>query len=78
MSTATVAVIAENVVLLAAIITGGHLFRQGGGWQMKTPPVPKVPSSSPALKKGTDAAQQQADGDRPISILGGPSSGEAA
>jgi len=42
-STATIAVIAENVVLLAAIITGGHLFRQGGGWQFKTPPVPKAP-----------------------------------
>lgn len=43
MSTGTIAVIAENVVLLAAIITGGHLFRQGGGWQFKTPPVPKAP-----------------------------------
>jgi hypothetical protein len=43
-STGTIAVIAENVVLLAAIITGGHLFRQGGGWQLKTPPVPKAPA----------------------------------
>jgi hypothetical protein len=56
-STATIAVIAENVVILAAIITGGRLFRQGGGWQLKAPPVPKktgvtepADSAKPPLK----------------------------
>ena len=43
MSTVTVAIIAENAVILVAIVTAGHLFRQGGGWQWKTPPVPKAP-----------------------------------
>ena len=74
MSTATIAVIAENIVLLAAIITGGHLFRQGGGWQFKTPPVPK----QPAPPKDKPAEQPQADADEPLSILGGKSTGEAA
>ena len=81
MSTATIAVIAENVVFLAAIITGGHLFRQGGGWQFKTPPVPKTPAaaSSSAPKNSTGTAQQPpADGDRPLSVLGGESKGEVA
>ena len=72
MSTGTIAVIAENIVLLAAIITGGHLFRQGGGWQFKTPPVPK----QPARPKDKPAEQPQADSDRPLSILGGESLGE--
>ena len=74
MSTATIAVIAENVVLLAAIITGGHLFRQGGGWQFKTPPVPK----QPAPPKDKPAEQPQAADEERFSILGGKSTGEAA
>ena len=43
MNTADIAVIAENIVLLAAVITGYRLLRQGGGLQAKTPPVPKAP-----------------------------------
>ena len=39
----TIAIIAENAVIALAIVTGGLLFRQGGGWQFKTPPVPKAP-----------------------------------
>ena len=41
MSTMTIAVVAENAVLLAVIGAGWHLLRQGGGLQVKTPPVPK-------------------------------------
>ena len=37
MSTVTVAIIAENAVILVAIVTARNLFRQGGGWQWKTP-----------------------------------------
>jgi hypothetical protein len=41
-SAAITGIIAENVVILAAIGAGWRLFRQGGGWQFKTPPVPKA------------------------------------
>ena len=44
MSTATIAIIAENAVLLAAIAARWSLLRQGGGLQEKTPPVPRVPA----------------------------------
>ena len=53
MSAAVVAIIAENTVILAAITARWSLLRQGGGLQVKTPPVPKkAPSGQPA------AAQQ--------------------
>lgn len=41
MSTTAIALVAENTVLLAGIAAGWHLLRQGGGLQVKTPPVPK-------------------------------------
>ena len=41
MSAADIALVAENVVLLAAIAAGWHLLRQGGGLQLKTAPAPK-------------------------------------
>ena len=56
MSTVTVAIIAENAVILVAIVTAGHLFRQGGGWQWKTPPVPKAAPRREAEAK-TPAAE---------------------
>lgn len=52
MSAAIIGIIAENIVILAGIVTVGHLFRQGGGWQWKTPSVPKAPSQP---KGGTEA-----------------------
>ena len=42
MSAAIIGIIAENIVILAGIVTVGHLFRQGGGWQWKTPSAPKA------------------------------------
>jgi len=44
MSAADIALVAENVVLLAAIAAGWHLLRQGGGLQLKTAPAPKAPA----------------------------------
>lgn len=41
MSAADIALLAENFVILAFIAAGWHLLRQGGGLQVKTPPVPK-------------------------------------
>lgn len=41
MSVAVAAIIAENIVLLAGIGAGWHLLRQGGGVQVKAPPVQK-------------------------------------
>lgn len=35
------AIIAPDVVLLAAVITCWYLLRQGGGLQMKTAPAPR-------------------------------------
>jgi hypothetical protein len=52
MSSTTVALVAENAVLLAAIAAGWHLLRQGGGLQVKTPPVPKR-QAQPAADAGT-------------------------
>jgi hypothetical protein len=40
-STTAIALVAENAVLALAIGAGWHLLRQGGGLQVKTPPVPK-------------------------------------
>lgn len=45
MSTTAIALVAENAVLLATIAAGWHLLRQGGGLQVKTPPVPKRPAA---------------------------------
>lgn len=52
MSGTIVAVIAENIVILAAIGAGTVLLRQGGGLQVTTPPVPKKTAS------GTSAAEK--------------------
>lgn len=41
MNTTAIALVAENFVLALAIGAGWHLLRQGGGLQVKTPPVPK-------------------------------------
>lgn len=46
------AIIAPDVVLLAAVIAGWHLLRQGGGLQLKTAPAPR--QAAPA--KAPDAA----------------------
>jgi hypothetical protein len=51
MSAAVAAIIAENVVLLAAIGAGWRLLRQGGGVQVKAPP---------AQKKAPQATEQAA------------------
>jgi hypothetical protein len=53
MSSTTVALVAENAVLLAAIAAGWHLLRQGGGLQVKTPPVPKRQAQPAADAAGT-------------------------
>lgn len=53
MSTTAIALIAENFVLALAITAGWHLLRQGGGLQVKTPPVPKrqaQPAEAPAVE----------------------------
>lgn len=47
-STAAIAIIAENVVILAAIGARWSLLRQGGGLQEKTPPVPKKAPGEPS------------------------------
>jgi hypothetical protein len=52
MSAADIAIIAENVVILAVVGGGWHLLRQGGGLQVKTPPVPKR-QPQPAADTGT-------------------------
>lgn len=41
MNGAITAIIAENVILLAAISAGYRLLKQGGGVQVKPVPVPK-------------------------------------
>jgi hypothetical protein len=41
MNPVTVALVAENAVILAVVAAGWSLLRQGGGLQAKTPPVPK-------------------------------------
>jgi hypothetical protein len=51
-NTTAIALVAENAVLLAAIGAGWHLLRQGGGLQVKTPPVPKR-QPQPADAAGT-------------------------
>jgi hypothetical protein len=51
----TVALVAENAVLLAVIAAGWHLLRQGGGLQVKTPPPKK------AAQPGDTAAMNPAD-----------------
>ena len=45
-------------MILVAIVTAGHLFRQGGGWQSKTP-VPKAAPRREAEAK-TPAAENPA------------------
>jgi hypothetical protein len=55
-STTAIALVAENTVLLAGIAAGWHLLRQGGGLQVKTPPVPKRQAQDKA-----DAAGQAPD-----------------
>jgi hypothetical protein len=44
-STAGIAIIAENAVILAAVGAGWSLLRQGGGLQVKPVPVPKKASA---------------------------------
>jgi hypothetical protein len=51
-STTAIALIAENFVLALGIAAGWHLLRQGGGLQVKTPPVPKR-LAQPAADTGT-------------------------
>ena len=53
MSAADIAIIAENVVILAGIAGAWHLLKQGGGLQVKTPPVPKrqpEPQQAPSVE----------------------------
>lgn len=70
MNPSDLAIIAENAVLIVAIITGGHLFRQGGGWQFKTPPVPKAASQpQPAITTQMPKADEN-DSPIPFSRLG--------
>ena len=52
MSNTAIALIAENAVILAIVAAGWHLLRQGGGLQVKTPPVPKR-QAQPAAEAGT-------------------------
>ena len=52
MSPVTVALVAENLVFALGIAAGWHLLRQGGGLQVKTPPVPKR-QAQPAAEAGT-------------------------
>ena len=35
------AIIAPDIVMLAAVGAGWHLLRKGGGLQLKTPPAPR-------------------------------------
>jgi hypothetical protein len=47
-SAAGLSIIAENAVLLAAVIAGYRLLKQGGGLQVKAPPVTKkAPGAAP-------------------------------
>ena len=59
MNGAITAIIAENVILLAAIGAGWALLRQGGGLQVKPVPVPKAPpqqSAPPVAAADPDTA----------------------
>ena len=51
MSAAGLSIIAENVVVLGIVIAGYRLLKQGGGLQVKAPPVTKK-----AAAGETDAA----------------------
>ena len=53
MSPVTVALVAENFVFALGIAAGWHLLRQGGGLQVKTPPVPKRQAQPTADAAGT-------------------------
>lgn len=49
MSTTAIALVAENFVLALGIAAAYLLLRQGGGLQVKTPPVPRQqPQDKPA------------------------------
>lgn len=48
MSAVDIAIIAENAVILAAVIIGGRLLKQGGGLQLKSAPLPKKAPQAPA------------------------------
>ena len=80
MSTADLAIIALAGLNLAQ--HGGYHYRDKLligklADRLQLPKAPAPPSSS-APKDKPGAGQPQADGDRPLSILGGPSSGEVA
>jgi len=47
MSTAAIAIIAENIVILVVIAGGWSLLRQGGGIQVKAPVAPKKTTEPP-------------------------------
>jgi hypothetical protein len=67
---AVTAIIAENIVILAVVGAGWHLFRQGGGWQLKTPPAPKA-SPQPQQASGTQMPKaSENEGPIPFSRLG--------
>jgi len=57
-SAAVAAIIAENVILLAVVGAGWHLLRQGGGLQVKAPPVPKAPAQ-PRQEAGADGPAEK-------------------
>ena len=71
MNPSDLAIIAENTVLLAAIGAGWHLFRQGGGWQFKTPPVPKAPPQEKRDTKSEPKPGSGASADAGLSVLDG-------
>jgi hypothetical protein len=52
-STTAIALVAENFVFALGIAAAYLLLRQGGGLQVKTPPVPKrqpQPAEAPAVE----------------------------
>jgi hypothetical protein len=66
---AVVAFIAENTVIALAIVTGGLLFRQGGGLQLKSAPAPKAPpqpKGDAEAKAKPDAAETPKTGPVPL------------
>ena len=58
MNTTAIALVAENFVLALVIAAGWHLLRQGGGLQVKTPPVPKRPTQ-PAPQASSEAGSAE-------------------
>jgi hypothetical protein len=49
------AILAPDIVLLAAVVAAWHLLKRGGGLQLKTAPAPRQPARKKAPKPDAEA-----------------------